>query len=209
MSPAPAQPLPPDGFEQILRRKAAIFDLPLDTAAAPLSRYLAEIDQWRRRINLTGKLSAEELCVHALESAFGNRLIAHGERVVDIGSGAGFPGVPIALCRPDLLVTLVEPRVRRAAFLRHVVRELSPRTEVIGGRIEAVGGQTFGVATTRAVGGFSEWIGEAAFLAPGGALLAWTTEPAAVAAELPRFTLEKTLAIPDSDRRVIGYYRKR
>ncbi len=210
MSPAAAQPLPPDRFAEILREKAPLYDLALDRSAlASMARYLAEVDRWRRRINLTGKLSAEELCAHALESAFGSLLITHGKRVVDIGSGAGFPGIPIVLSRPDLSVTLIEPRARRASFLRHVLRELSPpRSAVIEGRIEAVGLQTFGVATTRAVGGFSGWVGEATFLTPGGALIAWTTDPSAVAAELPRFALEKILPIPGSHRRAVALYRK-
>ena len=161
-------------------------------------------------MNLTGRLSVEELCSHTLESALGANLIAHGERVVDIGSGAGFPGLPLTVYRPDLWMTLVEPRGRRAAFLRHVVRELAlSHVAVTQGRIENVGGQTFGTATTRAVGGLARWIANAPFLRPGGALLVWTTEPEKVALELPAFSLQTTVAIPKSSRRVIAVYRKR
>jgi 16S rRNA (guanine527-N7)-methyltransferase len=176
-----------------------------------MSRYLAELDRWGRSINLTGALSAQELAVHTLESMLGAGLIAHGERVVDIGSGAGFPGLPLAIARSDLSVTLVEPRQKRAAFLRHVVRNLHLRNAtVFEGRIEKVGGQTFDTATTRAVGHLPEWMGEAAFLKPAGALLAWTTDPEGLGTSLaPLFSLETSIAIPGATRRQIAAYRKR
>lgn len=211
MSRGPADPLPPERFEAILRRSATGFGLQLEPRAVQkLSRYLAELDRWRRRVNLTGDLDAEELAGHALESLLASGLIGRAEEVVDIGSGAGFPGMPLAIGRPDLAVALVEPRGKRAAFLRHVCRELGlSNVTVIEGRIEEVGGQTFGVATTRAVGGFGTWIGGAAFLRPDGALLAWTTDPAAVAGELPGFELERALPVPGSKKRVVAVLRKR
>ena len=108
-------------------------------------------------------------------------------------------------------MTLVEPRGKRAAFLRHVVRALTlPNVAVIEARIENVGGQTFDAATTRAVGGFGAWIGDAAFLRGGGRLLAWTTDPAAVGRELgPRFRLGRELSIPGSRARKVAVFEKR
>jgi 16S rRNA (guanine527-N7)-methyltransferase len=210
MSRAPAAPLPPERFEEILRCRAQRFGLGAGLGRAePLSRYLSELDRWRQHLNLTGGLSAEQLADHTLESLLGSDLIIHGGRVVDIGSGAGFPGLPLAISRPDLAVTLVEPRGKRAAFLRHVVRQLALENVVVAeARIENVGGQTFGFATTRAVGNFSAWIGGSAFLEPGGALLAWVTRPEGIAPELPLFHLEKTVAIPGSTSRKIAVFRK-
>jgi 16S rRNA (guanine527-N7)-methyltransferase len=206
----PAAPLPPERFDEILRRKAPGFSvLPDDTAIASVSFYLAELDRWRRRTNLTGALTADELAEHALESLAGSTLIVNVERVIDIGSGAGFPGLPIAILRPDLSVVLLEPRGKRAAFLRHVVRALKlPNATVLEARIQEVGGQTFGVATTRAVGDFASWIGDSAFLVPRGLLLAWTTEPEKVAQELPGFLLERSVLVPGSARRQIAVFRK-
>jgi 16S rRNA (guanine527-N7)-methyltransferase len=211
MSREPADPLPPERFEEILRRRAPVLGIVLEgDRVEPLSRYLSELDHWRRRVNLTGNLSAEELSDHTLESLVASGLIAHGEQVVDIGSGAGFPGLPLAVFRPDLIVSLVEPRAKRTAFLRHVARTLGQaNVTVIEARIEDVGGQTFGFATTRAVGGYGSWIGKAAFLRPRGVLLAWTTDPAAVARELPGLELARALAIPGSARRAIGVFVKR
>jgi 16S rRNA (guanine527-N7)-methyltransferase len=77
-------------------------------------------------------------------------IIPQGVRVVDIGSGAGLPGVVIALARPDLKVTLVEPLQRRVDFLNEVVAELALDIEVIRGRAERVKKQ-FEVVTARAV----------------------------------------------------------
>jgi 16S rRNA (guanine527-N7)-methyltransferase len=207
----PAAPLPPEGFDEILRRKAPRFSTALDPGViSSLSVFLAELDRWRRRANLTGALTVEELAEHALESLVGSDLIINGERVIDIGSGAGFPGLPLAIFRPDLEVALLEPRGKRAAFLRHVVRTLNlERTTVLEARIEEVGGQTFTVATTRAVGSYSRWIGEARFLEPGGLFLAWTTEPEKVARELTGFELERTVPVPGSARRQIAALRKR
>jgi 16S rRNA (guanine527-N7)-methyltransferase len=205
-------PLSPEGFQELLSGQLAPFDLATSEAVVQdLSEYLAELDTWRRTSNLIGDLSGSDMTRHALESVLGAGLIAHGERVVDIGSGAGFPGLPIAIARPDLTVTLVEPRQKRCAFLRHVIRAVGLKnTSVIEARIEKVGGQTFSVATTRAVGGFSSWLGDAGFLKAEGVLLAWTTEPDALAMEISeRFTLERASAVPGSERRQIVLFRKR
>lgn len=161
-------------------------------------------------MNLTGALSAEGLTDHALESIIGESLIAHGERVIDIGSGAGFPGLPLAIERSDLAMVLAEPRAKRAAFLRHVIRELRlANAEVLEHRVEDVGGQTFGTATIRAVAGPSEWLQTAGFLRPGGALIAWTTQPEAWEKKLsPQFRLEETLVIPETRQRQIALFRR-
>ena len=73
---------------------------------------------------------------HILNSVAVAELIEPGARVVDIGSGAGLPGVPIAIARPDLRVTLVEPMLRRSEFLTEVVAELGLAVEVVRGRAE-------------------------------------------------------------------------
>jgi 16S rRNA (guanine527-N7)-methyltransferase len=214
MSPASGsqeEPSGPDRFEELLRESASPFGIARDSAGfRGCSIFLAELDRWRRKTNLTGKLTARELAAHTLESLLGSKLIIHGARVVDIGSGSGFPGLPIAIERPDVSMTLVEPRAKRTAFLRHAARQASlGNVAVLEGRIEEVGGQTFDVATTRAVGGFSSWLGQAAFLAPRGLLLAWTTQPRELEKELAGFTLESILEIPGSERRRIASFRKR
>ncbi len=210
MSRAAPPSVSAEQFEKTLRAKARSSNLAPERDWVVLSRYLAELDRWRRTMNLTGALSTEDLTEHALESLLGESLIPHGERVIDIGSGAGFPGLPLAIERPDVAMTLAEPRAKRAVFLRHVVRELClANAEVLERRVEDVRGQTFDVATIRAVGNPGGWLSTAGFLSPGGALLAWTTQPKAWEERLaPRFRLEKTLAIPGSRRRQIALYRQ-
>lgn len=90
---------------------------------------------------------------HVLNCAVVERLVPSGSRVADLGSGAGLPGIVLALLRPDLHITLIEPLLRRATFLGEVVDELG-LGEQIGierTRAEEYRGPTFSVVTARAV----------------------------------------------------------
>ena len=73
---------------------------------------------------------------HLLNSAAIAELLEPGERVIDIGSGAGLPGIPLAIARPDLEIVLLEPLLRRSGFLNEVVAELGLAVEVVRGRAE-------------------------------------------------------------------------
>ncbi|CAM3717854.1 16S rRNA (guanine(527)-N(7))-methyltransferase RsmG [Mycolicibacterium frederiksbergense] len=73
---------------------------------------------------------------HLVNSAAMAELFEPGERVADIGSGAGLPGIPLAIARPDLKVTLIEPLLRRSEFLREAIDELGLDVAVIRGRAE-------------------------------------------------------------------------
>jgi 16S rRNA (guanine527-N7)-methyltransferase len=73
---------------------------------------------------------------HLLNSAAIGDLLDPGEQIVDIGSGAGLPGIPLAIARPDLQVVLLEPLLRRSEFLTEVVAELGLGVEVVRGRAE-------------------------------------------------------------------------
>ncbi|WP_036461585.1 16S rRNA (guanine(527)-N(7))-methyltransferase RsmG [Mycobacterium sp. 141] len=73
---------------------------------------------------------------HVLNSAAVGELLIEGERIADIGSGAGLPGIPLALARPDVTVTLIEPLLRRSEFLREVIAELDLDVAVVRGRAE-------------------------------------------------------------------------
>ena len=90
---------------------------------------------------------------HLVNCALVADLIGPGDSVCDIGSGAGLPGIPMALARPDLRVTLVEPLLRRTTFLEEVVADLGlENVEVVRGRAEELhGARTFDVVTSRAV----------------------------------------------------------
>lgn len=73
---------------------------------------------------------------HILNSAAIAELLGPGDRIIDIGSGAGLPGIPLAIARPDLKVVLLEPLLRRSEFLAEVVNELGLAVEVVRGRAE-------------------------------------------------------------------------
>ena len=204
---------PPEEFRELLKTRAPAFDLALpDAAFEKLSRFLAELDIARRRTNLTGPLSTQELVDHTLESALGEKLVPPRAELIDIGSGAGFPAVPIAIVRPDVCVTPVEPRRKRLEFLKAVSKEVgldnvfAHETSVTNLVRSAAD-----VATARAVGRIDEVLGEAPFLKPGGLFLAWTTRATAggLARRLGRhFSPDSQLAIPGSRHKVIAAFRK-
>lgn len=114
---------------------------------------------------------------HVLNCAVLGELLEPGETLVDIGSGAGLPGIPVAIARPDVEVILVEPLLRRAVFLEEFCGPRLPNVRVVRGRaeersvIEAAGGAD--AVTSRAVSGFPKlapW--SAPLLRDGGRLLA-------------------------------------
>ncbi|HEY6065142.1 MAG TPA: RsmG family class I SAM-dependent methyltransferase, partial [Thermoanaerobaculia bacterium] len=83
--------LPPEDFRGLLQRELPRWNLvAADATLDRLSSFLAELDRWRARINLTGRLSARDLVSHTLESVLGERFLPRDARVVDIGTGGGF-----------------------------------------------------------------------------------------------------------------------
>ncbi|MBT0567745.1 16S rRNA (guanine(527)-N(7))-methyltransferase RsmG [Williamsia sp. CHRR-6] len=87
---------------------------------------------------------------HLLNCAVIGEAIDHGTDVVDVGSGSGLPGIPLALARPDLQITLVEPLLRRSTFLAEIVTELG-----IGGRVQVIRGRAEEKKVRTEIGGAS------------------------------------------------------
>ena len=130
---------------------------------------------------------------------------------MDVGSGAGFPGLPLAIVRPDLSVTAVEPRRLRADFLREALRAAPiPNASVHQGRVSGLPAASAGAALSRAVGDIAAiLLREGAFLERGGLYLAWTTEPEELSRALaPAYSLEAVDALPGSDRKAVAVFRK-
>ncbi|TBT95550.1 16S rRNA (guanine(527)-N(7))-methyltransferase RsmG [Propioniciclava tarda] len=118
---------------------------------------------------------------HVLNSLAVSGFVPDGSAVVDVGSGAGLPGIPLALARPDLKITLLEPLERRAKFLQLAVDELglNDRVRVVRGRAEEHKGR-YDVVTCRAVAPLDRLLGWTAHLfQPGGRLVALKGQSAA------------------------------
>jgi 16S rRNA (guanine527-N7)-methyltransferase len=120
------------------------------------------VDDWGRRINLTGHRGPEAILrrlvldAAALQAALPDSI----ETLVDLGSGAGFPGLPIAILRPATRVLLVEARERRHHFQRHAIRELGvPNARALRGRLEVVDPEPADVVIAQAVAGPEELAG--------------------------------------------------
>ena len=127
-------------------------DLDAVVPAGTRARLLAYLDflaEWNRHTNLTAvREPAAMVTRHLLDSLV---LLPHlvGTRLADLGSGAGLPGIPLALARPDLEVTLVDSNGKKARFLRAAVAELGLRAEVAQTRVETLAG-SFDTLTARA-----------------------------------------------------------
>src|SRR5438045_1628843 len=107
--------------------------------------------KWNDRINLTRIRRLEDIVrLHYCESLFVGTLLPPGHhRIVDVGSGAGFPGIPIAILRPECAVTLVDSHQRKAVFLREASRNLL-NVKVIAGRAEDLA-ESFDWLVSRAI----------------------------------------------------------
>jgi 16S rRNA (guanine527-N7)-methyltransferase len=138
--------------------------------AGRFESYLSLILRWNARVNLTAIRDEEGiLSRHFFESIACARALPAGiTTLLDFGSGAGFPGIPIALCRPEIAVTLAESQAKKAAFLNEAVRVLGIGAKVHSGRAEALRSE-FDCVTMRAVDKMEAAVESAARLVrPGG-----------------------------------------
>jgi 16S rRNA (guanine527-N7)-methyltransferase len=165
-------------FRELLRdRLSGIAELS-DAQAAALESHYNLLVRWNRTLNLTAiKDLAEVVERHYCESIFlAARLAAGPVRIVDMGSGAGFPGLPVAVCRPDCQLTLIESHQRKAAFLKEAARGLA-NVRVLGRRAEEVQEQ-FDLAISRAVS-YRDLSATLKALAPAADLLSGAENPPA------------------------------
>lgn len=152
--------------KRALRDGAAMLGLNLDDRLLQsLSRYLDLLLLWNRRINLTAIREPGQIVEkHFLDSlAVAAHVPPNARTIMDVGSGAGFPGAVIALARPSLEVVLVEPSHKKAAFLQALRRELPcPLLLVVADRIEHVmtapGFEPVDVAVSRATFELPRWL---------------------------------------------------
>jgi len=159
---------------------------------AQLSAYLDLLLKWNARTNLTAIRDPEQIVQrHFGEGLFaGTQLatrLAPQARLLDFGSGAGLPGLPIQLLLPEIRVTLAESQGKKASFLRESVRTLGLNTEVWGDRVESMSAdKTFTVVTLRAVDNMQLALAAARpRVATGGWLVTLSTEAVSEADNIP------------------------
>lgn len=148
-------------LEERLRRGAAAFALPIDEAqVTAFRRYYDLVVEWNARFNLTRITDEDEAATkHLLDSLAALRLAASRDwrRLADVGSGAGFPGIPLKIARPDLEVTLIEATGKKVGFLEAAIAELGlTGIRAVHARGEELGRRSafreqFDVVTARAV----------------------------------------------------------
>src|ERR1700736_5154686 len=141
--------------------------------------YIELLLKWNRSISLTSVTDVEQILqFHFGESLFAlSMLPVEKSRLADVGSGAGFPGVPLAMASPRLTVTLIESNAKKYAFLNEVIRELKlPNVTALHSRMEEIKapGQDLDIVTVRALGKFEDllqWTQKE--LAPDGRIVLW------------------------------------
>jgi len=164
--------------------------------AAQLDAYLDLLARWSRVHNLTAVTDRGDMTQRHLAESLALRAALRGPWIADVGSGAGLPGLPLAIVEPALEFTLIESRAKRCAFLRHVTGTLGlANVAVVESRAEHlrdVG--PFDTVLARAVAPLPELVGLTAhLLGPQGALLVPTKADYAAEARAidPRFRVER------------------
>jgi 16S rRNA (guanine(527)-N(7))-methyltransferase RsmG len=157
-----AIPVPPSN--DTIRRASAEFGVAVsDEQIQQMQRYMALLLKWNDAMNLTAIQDPLEILYrHFCESMFGASLIPVGSsRLADVGSGGGFPGLPLKIARPDLEVCLIDSNVKKATFLAEVVRDLALRgARVLVSRYEELDEEItpLDIACSRAVGEFGQFL---------------------------------------------------
>ena len=155
--------------------------------AAAFNRYAEMLRERNEKINLTAITEPEEVKVkHVLDSCSAAELLPGGASVLDIGSGAGFPGLPLKLVRPDLTVTLLDSVNKKVAFMNDVVAELKlSGVTAVHARIEDFPHKgEYDAVVSRAVAELSTLAEYALpFVKIGGAFIAYKSEKAESEAE--------------------------
>lgn len=202
---------PAAGWEPLILASAAT--LTEETGASPpwvgpVARYLDELLTWNRRMDLTAARTAEELVdLTVADAAMLARQSADEGAWIDVGSGAGAPGLIVAMMLPGVRMTLVEPRERRVAFLRSAIGKFGLlRTTVERGRSERLPARGWDTAVSRATLPPAEWLAEGARLASHGVwVLLARDEPPVLAGYTPNADVRYEWRLTGVPRRAVRY----
>jgi 16S rRNA (guanine527-N7)-methyltransferase len=207
--------LQPEGTLQEIREafaEAGIAQLPR-SSYGQFSNYLELLLRWNARLNLTAVREPRQIIRrHFAECAFAaQHLPVDVECLLDYGSGAGLPGIPFAICRPEIRVTLAEAQGKKASFLREVVRTIGTRTEVFDGRVETMAPRRlFHAVSVRAVEKMDLAI-PIALRAAKRYLVLFTTERSAPAYKqlAPELQWREPIQLPNSDQMILAIGQRR
>jgi 16S rRNA (guanine527-N7)-methyltransferase len=172
--------------------------------------YVSLLLRWNERISLTTVTDPQEILkFHFGESVFAVPSVPiNFGRLADVGSGAGFPGIPLAMLVPELQVTLIESNLKKSAFLSEVIRTLDlPHVSVLRSRMEDLQSNLppFDFITARAVGAFDDLLAwSASTLTASGKLILWISgQDAAEIARTPGWSWREPIRIPGSRARFL------
>lgn len=155
------------------------------------ARLLCELDRWNARINLTAIRNADEMVSGHLLDSLAVRPLIEGKSLIDIGTGAGFPGLPIAISEPGLTVALLDSNARKIGFVQHVIGELDiSNAAVVRSRAENYApGKRFDTVIARALASISRLIELAGHL---------VAENGVMLAQKGRYPADELKDIPDA-----------
>jgi 16S rRNA (guanine527-N7)-methyltransferase len=180
-----------------------------EESAIRLDSYISLLMRWNTRLNLTAVRDRAQIVQrHIVECVFAaNHIPGRVTTLLDFGSGAGLPGIPIAICRPEISVALAESQGKKAAFLREAVRTLGLGCEVFAGRVESMPAERrFDAVTLRAVDNMeTACLRAAARVCAGGTLALLTTlaDQARWRSELSDFAWNAPLALPSLESGIL------
>jgi 16S rRNA (guanine527-N7)-methyltransferase len=154
---------------------------PFEEYLISFKTYLLELKKWNRAYNLTGiKKDADIITKHFLDSLLYMKGMPRGSlKVADIGSGAGFPGIPIKIIRPEIEMYLIESSVKKSLFLRHIINLLKIKNiAVIEERVEHIKKSFIvDIAMTRALFTIDDFIKKASHIVKDGGMLIHSKGP--------------------------------
>lgn len=168
-------------LKNILKTGAAELGITIgDKEIACFLKYFAELKEWNKKINLTAITDEREIIIrHFLDSLTLAPFLTHQKTLLDIGSGAGFPGIPLKIVLPHLEVTLMDSINKKVVFMKHIIRTLKlEQIEAVHTRGEDAAvikkfGERFDVVTSRAFAELGKFLEMAApYTKKGGLLLA-------------------------------------
>jgi 16S rRNA (guanine527-N7)-methyltransferase len=197
--------------EETIRRALGEFQVPVDEKQILLiQRYMKILLHWNEKLNLTAiRDPLEILHRHFCESMFGAVSVpVESGRLADIGSGAGFPGIPIKILRPELELLLVESNIKKGTFLAEVVRELElSNARVLINRYEELSEDLapLDFVCSRAIGEFGPFLEWAASLSLSARrVVLWIGgRDLDEARRSPQWDWQEPIAVPQSLRRYL------